>query len=50
MKQNSWEIIYTNFEGMERHAIEFLNKEMGNYVLRELGEYCIYVLPTNKET
>ena len=49
-KQTSWEIIYNNFSGMERHAVEFLNKEMGKYVLRQLGEYSIHVLPINKET
>ena len=49
-KQTSWEIIYNNFSGMERHAVEFLNKEMGQYVLRQLGEYSIHVLPINKET
>ncbi len=50
MKQTSWEIIYTSFSGMSRRAVEFLNKEMGQYVLRQLGEYSIHVLPINKET
>ena len=49
MKQTSWEIIYTKFSGMERHTVEFLNKEMGQYVLRQLGEYSLHVLPINKE-
>ena len=50
MKQTCWEIIYTNFSGMQRKAVEFLSKEMGKYVLRELGVYKIHVLPVNKET
>lgn len=50
MKQTSWQIIYTNFSGMQRKAVEFLSKEMGQYVLRELGVYKIHVLPVNKES
>ncbi|MBR5438848.1 MAG: hypothetical protein IKV61_01330 [Clostridia bacterium] len=50
MKQTSWQIIYTNYSKMQKRAIEFLNREMSKYVLRELGEYKIHVLPVYKES
>ncbi|MBE7019802.1 MAG: hypothetical protein E7413_08040 [Ruminococcaceae bacterium] len=48
-KQTAWQIVYNNFKGPERRAIEFLNKEVGKRVLREEGIYSIYVLPIIKE-
>ena len=50
MKQISWEIVYSNYTGMQKRAVEFLNKELGKYILRKMGEYSIFVLPVNKET
>ncbi len=48
-KQTSWEIIYSDFSGMERKAVEFLNKEAGKLIIRDEGVYRIHVLPINKE-
>ena len=33
-KQTAWQIVYNEFKGPERRAIEFLNKEVGKRVLR----------------
>ena len=49
-KQTAWQIVYNEFKGPERRAIEFLNKEVGKRVLREEGIYSLYVLPIIKES
>lgn len=47
MKRN-WKIVYTDFSGMERKAVELISKELGALVLREKGVYRINVLPIEK--
>ncbi len=49
-KQTSWKMIYTEFEGMTRRAVELLNAELGKYIIRETGLYSLYVLPCVKES
>lgn len=49
MNLNDWKIIYTRFEGVAKRAISLLSKEIGGYMLRNLGEYRILVLPCEKE-
>ena len=49
MNLNDWKIIYTRFEGITQRAISLLSKEIGGYMLRELGVYRILVLPCEKE-
>ena len=46
---DDWKIIYTRFEGATRRAITILSKEIGGYMLRNLGEYKILVLPCEME-
>lgn len=48
-KQTSWKIIYNNYAGFEKNAIDFLTREMGKYLIREEGKYKIYVLACEKE-
>lgn len=49
MKQTDWKIIYTNYAGPEKRAVNFLSKEAGKMLIREPNVYRIYVLPCEKE-
>lgn len=44
MDKRNWKIIYTNYSGMEKKAVEFLSAEVGKYILRDTGIYTLYVL------
>lgn len=48
MKQTDWKIIYTNYSGPEKRAVNFLSKEAGKHLIREPNVYRIYVLPCEK--
>ena len=45
MDKRNWKIIYTSYKGMEKKAVELINKEMGALILRDAGIYRIHVLP-----
>lgn len=49
MKQTDWKIIYTDYAGPEKRALNFLSKEVGRYLLREVNVYKIHVLPCEKD-
>lgn len=49
MKQNEWKIIYTKYEGIQKRAVEFLSREVGKWLVRETGQYRIFVLPCEKD-
>lgn len=49
MKQTDWKIIYTNYTGLSRKAVNLLSKEAGRLLIREEMVYSIYVLPCEKE-
>ena len=42
---NNWQILYSDYSGAEKKAVEFLSKEIGKLILREKGVYKIHVLP-----
>ena len=44
MQKRDWQIIYTNYSGMEKKAVELISKEMGSQILRDNGIYTIHVL------
>lgn len=44
MNKRNWKIIYTSYKGMEKKAVELINKEMGALILRDAGIYRIHVL------
>ena len=48
-KQTSWQLIYKEYSGLEKHAVEFLSREFGKYIIREDSEYILHVLPCIKE-
>ena len=47
-EKSNWKIIYSNYDGIERSAINFVSREMGKYVLRNMGEYSLPVLAIEK--
>ncbi len=49
MKQTDWKLIYANYAGPEKRAINFLSKEAGKMLIREPNVYRIHVLPCEKE-
>ena len=34
MKQTDWKIIYHNYQGLEKKAVDFLSNEAGKYLIR----------------
>lgn len=48
-KQESWKILYARFDGVQRRAVELLNREIGKRLIRKQGIYTLYVLPCEKE-
>lgn len=49
MKQTDWKIIYSRYSGAAKRAVNLLSKEAGQFLIREEGAYCIYVLPCERE-
>lgn len=49
-KHESWKIVYSDYSGLQKKAIELLNREIGKRLIRKQGVYTLYVLPCEKET
>ena len=49
-KQTSWKIVYSNFTGLERKAVELINREAGKNIVRNTGVYTLYVFKVEQET
>ena len=49
MKQTDWKIIYNNYKGISKKAVNLLSKEAGRFLIRDEMEYSIYILPCEKE-
>lgn len=47
--QTEWKIVYTDYKGVAKKAVNFISKEVGKYIIREYGKYKIHVLPCEKE-
>ena len=45
MHNRNWKLIYGSYDGLEKKAIELINREMGALILRDPGRYTIHVLP-----
>ncbi len=43
--KRNWKIIYSGYEGMVKKAVDLVYSELGSYILRDYGQYAIYVLP-----
>ncbi len=49
MKRNrDWKILYSNYDGLEKKAIELVSTEVGGTILRDPGKYTIHVLACEK--
>ncbi|MBO4620255.1 MAG: hypothetical protein J5654_09110 [Victivallales bacterium] len=44
MQAIDWKILYTNYKGPEKRAVEFLYREMGGWLLRMPGIYAIHTM------
>ncbi len=44
MKNRNWKIVYSSYEGVEKRAIEFVSRELGERIARDPGIYSIHVL------
>lgn len=42
---NAWQITYCKYEGVEKHAVNFLSAELFKYLARDNDVYTLYVLP-----
>lgn len=49
MDKRNWQIVYNDYSGMQKRAVELISKEMGAQILRDKGIYTIYVLPCVEE-
>jgi len=49
MDKRNMKIIYSDYQGVEKKAIELVNKEVGSIILRDSKVYTIYVLPLEKD-
>ena len=49
MDKRNMKIIYSDYQGVEKKAIELVNKEVGSIILRDKGVYTIFVLPLEKD-
>lgn len=48
MEKRSWKILYSDYSGMQKKAIELLSAEMGKIINRDKGVYTLHVLPCEK--
>lgn len=49
MKQTAWEILYTDYQGPLKRAVNLLSREVGGRLIRESGVYRLHVLPCERE-
>lgn len=49
-KKRNWEILYSKYEGIEKKAIELLNKEMSALITRDSNVYTFHTLTVKKAT
>lgn len=50
MNKRDWKIVYSNYSGMERKAVELISREMGALILRDKGVYTIHTLACERES
>ncbi len=49
-KESAWKVVYTDFTGITKRAVELISAELGEEVTRSTGVYSLHVLPLEKET
>lgn len=48
MGKRDWKIIYSDYSGVEKRAVELLSREMGAYTVRDDGIFTLHVLACEK--
>ena len=49
-KETAWKIVYSDFSGIEKRAVELLSRELGDKLNRIPETYILHILPCEKET
>ena len=47
-QKRHWKILYTDYSGPVKRAVELVTREMGTIAVRDAGVYCVHVLPVEK--
>lgn len=47
-EKRDWKILYTDFCGVQKRAVELVAREMGSITLRDAGVYCVHVMTVEK--
>ena len=48
MDKRNWKILFSNYSGVEKKAVELVNEEVGRQILRDKGVYSLHVLTCEK--
>jgi len=48
MDKRNWKIVYNNYSGLEKKALELIYKEMSGLILRDDGVYTLHTLECSK--
>ena len=48
MEKRNWKILYSNYTGMEKKAVDLVSEEVGRHILRDKGVYSLHVLACEK--
>lgn len=48
MDKRNWKVIYSDYTGMERKAVELVSRELGRHLNRDKGVFSIHVLSCEK--
>lgn len=43
MDKRSWQIIYSDYSGLQKKAVDLVYNELGSYILRDKGVYTLHV-------
>ena len=43
-QKRKWKILYTEYSGPVKRAVELVTREMGTIAVRDPGVYCVHVL------
>ena len=50
MEKRTWKLVYSDYSGMEKKAIELVSAEMGAHLNRDKGVFSLHVFPCVKVT
>lgn len=50
MNKRNWKVVYSDYSGMEKKAIELVSSELGSHLNRDSAVFTLHVLPCIKTT